>query len=226
MGKNIIAKLLTNKDFFDWAKALRHVPPPPPGFTSNYLWKLESGIATFWKSPEDENPTTFVFCRSLASTRRAILEDLIGKIDCGVDALISSPLALQNTPPLQLKEKKLLSLAKKYKHIPDKYKKFYPTPPEVDASVQAEPNGEDDKAAEAPPRTLGRPVGSGRKAPEEKPAPKRVGRLKVDRLDALAQPTSVHAMLLRASQMQQQKVADLDEQLAAQIFAEDAEEAA
>ena len=113
----------------------------------------------------DEEAVTINLAKPIPALRNRILLDLFGKTDTAQVEMLD--LTLPVHPGRVLKKKKLISLAKKYFSIPDKYLQFYP-------ALTTKIRERLDKAARK--KSLKRPVEKGSEKREGKK--RRVGRPK------------------------------------------------
>eukprot|EP00664_Eupelagonemidae_sp_cell27_P001816 gene1816-4112_t len=119
---------------FEWADVLaKHICEPPPGFTKYYSWHIKGNMVTFKNSFTDLNPVPFEWNRIAAQSKRAlILADLVrlgaNKNPCAAE-LLKLPLKLPITPPRELNDSKVKSIAEKVLcTVPEQFRKYFPAP--------------------------------------------------------------------------------------------------
>ena len=89
----------------------------PNRYTNNYYFEFENGTATVRRvCPPDTDAWTVRMCNNPLQTKKSLLLDLFGVEE--VAAASFDRIRLPRTPLIELKEKKLESLASKYFSIP------------------------------------------------------------------------------------------------------------
>ncbi|XP_071489968.1 uncharacterized protein [Diadema antillarum] len=152
-----------NKVFRDWEHFLaKHLKPLPLGFTENYCFEVSGGAVVYKSLVTEESGLEHTFCTDVASTREAILAELLGLPPTAeLGDIISA------TPRLPMLEEKPIpgykeeSIAKRLPNIPAEYRAYYPG---ADANLDNHQPSDSDEVDEAPPVKRKKPAGRPRKS--------------------------------------------------------------
>jgi hypothetical protein len=148
--------------FVGWNELLdEHFQNMPPGFTANHWFEFENGCVTYRQRCDSIEATRFSLCEDPSAARQSLTMALFGTNDRSQWSMRNLKLPLH--PGLELKEKKLLSLAKKLDTIPHTYRAYYPKAQEgnVESTDLVE------NSLEEQPEPVKRKVGRPRKAEKE-----------------------------------------------------------
>jgi hypothetical protein len=122
----------------------------PAGFTSYYVFEFFEGkvkVQPLVTSP-DSDSFIHVLTDNPTTTAKAMNKDLWGTTDLNEASL--SSIKLPRAETIQLKDKKMKSLAKKYHSIPPSYRSYYPA---CDDAVVENSDEEDEEECEVVPPT-------------------------------------------------------------------------
>ena len=111
-----------------WDRVLsKFIRKMPPGYTKNYFFSIEDGVVSFKHiaTTPDDASCSFTIFQDVELTRKKVCSALFGHSDLRL--LEFAQLALALTTPRKLSVKKLVSIAKKYPTIPNKYLTHYPS---------------------------------------------------------------------------------------------------
>ena len=130
--KSIDAEFLDNKSekpvfVTGWSDLLcRYFDTLPDGYTGNYFFEFENGMATVRHlcTTSDEEAWSFQMCTNPEQVKKALLHDLFAVSD--PDLAVYANIRLPKDPGLELKLKKVVSLSNKYHSIPADKMWFYP----------------------------------------------------------------------------------------------------
>ena len=130
--KNVNAVLLKPDDSdspfrVNWGSFLnKHFRQLPSGYTENHFFEFSGGCVTFRRlaTTPDSEASYLRMINPTPGTKTGLLMELFGKPDLGSLSMLD--LTLPVNPGRTLTQKKLKSLAQKYRTIPDCHIEYYP----------------------------------------------------------------------------------------------------